>query len=190
MTDLHYEIAEIKRQLASFIRLGTVAAVQTSPPRVKVAVGDLTTGWRPWMEQAAGVDTTWDPPSEGEQVVLLSPFGDMNQGVVLRGLNQAAHPAPETSLDKVTRQFGDGSFSVYDRASHTLTLDIKGPVNVTAQGNVDVTSQGKATVKASGGIDLSGDGSEGLKGAINGHCLCPLTGQPHMHISATVRSSK
>lgn len=204
--DIGYEIAELKRIMGSLIRLGTVAAVQADPPRVKVAIGDLTTAWRPWMEEAAGTDTTWDPPSDGEQVLVLSPFGDLAQAVILRGLNQTANPAPETSLDKVVRKFGDGSLVEYNRKTHTLSLDIKGPVNLTATGDVTVitkgkayitadgdasiTTKGKATVKANGGIDNSGDGSTALMGSVNGHCICPLTGKPHLHVSSTVRSSK
>lgn len=207
--NIEYEIMEIKRALSGMIRLGSVKEVQADPPRVKVAIGKMVTDWRRWMEEAAGEDTTWDPPSEGEQVLALSPFGDFEQAVILRGLNQTAHPAPETDLDKALRKFGDGSLMEYDRASHTLTLEIKGPVHVTAEGDVtvttkgnadvtadgdvNVTSKGKATVKADGGIDLNGDGSGAVMGCVVGGpagTKCPLTGQGHFDESVTVSATK
>ena len=45
------------------------------------------------QRQRAGADREWDPPTIGEQVVLLSPSGNLAQGVVLTGLFSDLIPA-------------------------------------------------------------------------------------------------
>jgi phage baseplate assembly protein V len=47
-----------------------------------------------WIERRAGRTRTWSPPSQGEQVVLLCPGGEIGAAVALRGLFSSACPAP------------------------------------------------------------------------------------------------
>ena len=65
-----------------------------SIPKAKVVVGEITSAWLPMMVSRAGNDRSWWPLEIGEQVVVLSPSGELTQGVVLGSINQQSIPAP------------------------------------------------------------------------------------------------
>ena len=83
-----YHIAELDRLLANIIRLGTVAELDEHAARVTVDVGGLITDWLPWLTARAGATRTWSAPRPGEQVVVLSPYGDLSQAVALPAVYQ------------------------------------------------------------------------------------------------------
>ncbi len=76
-----FEIAELHRRLANLVRVGQVAAIDYAGvvPKVRVAIGALTTAWLPLLCMRAGVDTSWWPVDVDEQVLVLSPSGDLPQ---------------------------------------------------------------------------------------------------------------
>lgn len=157
-------IADLARLLENIVRFGTVEAVQMQPPRVQVKSGNITTAWRPWLNLRAGADREWDPPTIGEQVVLLSPSGNLAQGVVLTGLFSDLIPANGEREGLHRRTYRDGAVIEYDSIAHRLRailpeggitditstggINIVGPINhvgdYTQQGNQAVT--GKVTV--------------------------------------------
>lgn len=117
------EISEILRLLSNLIRIGTVFAVDLNarPAKVRVSSGGLQTDWLQWREARAGSTTTWNPPTMGEQVVILCPGGDPAAGIVLAGLNSDDTPAPSDSPDKHVTQYPDGARIVYDHKTGELT---------------------------------------------------------------------
>lgn len=178
---VEYRLAELERRLCNLLRLGTVSELDTAAARVRVASGDLLTGWLPWFTRRAGNDSDWWAPEPGEQVLVLSPDGDPSQGLVLPAVYQDAHPAPAGSADIRRVEFSDGGYAQHDRSSGTLDVLAKGPVNVTAEGKVTIT--GFATVEVIGADGLP------VKGLVQGDCLCAFTGQPHPMISSNVKGS-
>lgn len=113
--------ADIARRLESMIRIGTIAEVRhTAPPACTVATGGLTTTWLPWLELRAGKTKTWNPPTIGEQCVLLCPSGDPAQGIVLYGIESSKNPAPGSSPDETLTVYPDGARISYNHASHAL----------------------------------------------------------------------
>lgn len=157
-------VAELARLIENLVRLGTIDTVQVKPPRVKVKSGNITTAWLPWLSLRAGADREWDPPTVGEQVVLLSPSGLLAQGVVLTGLFSDRIPANGDREGLHRRTYRDGAVIEYDSIGHRLRailpaggvtdlnstggINIVGPINhtgdYTQQGNQTVT--GKVTV--------------------------------------------
>lgn len=157
-------IAELARLIENLVRLGTVAAVQVQPPRVQVKSGKILTAWLPWLSLRAGADREWDPPTVGEQVVLLSPSGLLTQGVVLAGLFSDQVPANGDREGLHRRTYRDGAVIEYDSIAHHLRavlpengttdlvsrggFNIVGPINhqgdYTQTGNQTIT--GKVTV--------------------------------------------
>lgn len=135
------------RILANLIRYGTVASIDVDAARVTVKTGGVVTKPLPWVTPRAGRVRTWNPPSLGEQVLVLSPNGDLAAGVVLSSLfcNALAKPDGATA-DNVMVAFGDGAVMLYDMASHLLkvTLPAGGRVEAAAPdgfkliGDVDV----------------------------------------------------
>lgn len=119
-----FSFSEIDRKLANLIRLGTVKEADYKKARVRIQIGKILTDWLPWVTSRAGQDRNWSAPSVGEQVVLLSPSGEMAQGVVIPAIYQQKHPAPSDKETDATLVFQDGSKVLYDKEKHHLTVSV------------------------------------------------------------------
>ena len=115
------DITDIIRRIENMIRLGSIAEVDLAAVRVRVASGGIVTGWLPWKHARAGTTADWDPPTVGEQVIILSPSGDTAVGIVLTGINSKAHPAPSASGDQCLRAYPDGARITYDHKAGALS---------------------------------------------------------------------
>ena len=149
-------IADLARLLENIVRFGTVEAVQMQPPRVQVKSGNITTAWRPWLNLRAGADREWDPPTIGEQVVLLSPSGNLAQGVVLTGLFSDLIPANGDRDGLHRRTYRDGAVIEYDSIAKHLRATLPGTAEVTAVGDISLTSGGKIKIAATGDVVITG----------------------------------
>lgn len=147
-------LADISRRLESLIRTGTIAEVDLAGPRVRVVSGGLTTNWLPWLELRAGDTRTWNPPTVGEQVVLLCPSGEPGTGIVLGALESTTHPAPDSSASTHVTLYPDGARICYDHASGALTATgIKtGMVQASQKVTVDVPE-----TEITGNVTIDGD---------------------------------
>ncbi|OCZ55469.1 baseplate assembly protein [Achromobacter xylosoxidans] len=167
-----HEIAELFRLISNLIRIGTVFAVDlaSQPARVRVASGDLQSNWLPWLELRAGSTTTWNPPTIGEQVLLLCPDGDPAAGVVLMGLNSDAIPAPSASAAEHVTLYPDGARIVYDHQAGQLTAEGIKTATLTASESAtlicpEITLDGNVTVT---GLFTYKAGMSGKNGKGNG----------------------
>ena len=133
-------IADLNRLLENMIRFGTIAEVQHKPPRVKVKTGGNLTTWLPWMAWRAGADQEWDPPTVNEQVLLLSPSGQMANGVVFTGLFSDTIPANGDRPGLHRRTYRDGAVIEYDSVAHHLnaTLPDGGTTSLTSTGGIHI----------------------------------------------------
>lgn len=152
---MSFESTELDRRISNLIRLGTIAQADYASAKVRVKAGDILTGWLPWMSQRAGGDVSWHAPEVGEQVLILAPSGELNQGVVLTGLFQLAHPAPANTPEKQQTLYKDGAVIEYDRTAHHLkaVLPAGATVELIATGGIAFT--GDLTV--TGNITASGE---------------------------------
>lgn len=134
------QIAELARLIENLIRLGTVAAVQIQPPRVRVKTGSITTAWIPWLALRAGTSKDWDPPTVDEQTVLFSPSGQLGQAVALVGLYSDANPANGNRAGLHRRTYPDGAVIEYDFQAHVLsaTLPADGVTNLISKGGINI----------------------------------------------------
>lgn len=137
-------------KLVNLIRYGTVATVDVATARLVASVGGLTTKPIPWLAPRAGATRTWSPPSPGEQVLVLSPGGNLGAAIALMGIFYDAFAKPDdATADNVVIAFGDGAVLLYDQATHLLkgALPAGGCVELTAPGgfrlvgDVDVNGQ-------------------------------------------------
>ena len=138
--------ADINRRLENLIRFGTIKTVNPSKPipLVTVELDDIVTPEIRFFNARSGNDSTWDPPSENEEVMVISPCGEIGPtSVVFYGLYNNEHPAPSDDLNKKIRVFADGCISAYDIAAHHLSAILP--------------SGGKAILTADGGITVNGD---------------------------------
>lgn len=146
MQDFH--LAELARRLENLLRVGTIEAADYGKAMVRVRCGELVTGWLPWLTSRARHDVDWWAPEVGEQVLVLSPSGEMVNGLVLPAIYQTAAPAPEAVPTVRSVTFQDGTRIAYDRAAHRLSVDCVGEVVITNANTITVQSGGAVTVKA------------------------------------------
>ncbi|WP_066530455.1 phage baseplate assembly protein V [Erythrobacter sp. CCH5-A1] len=168
---------DIPADLATLIRIGTVTAVDLAAARCRVRYGDPDDddpGETPmirWLTPRAGQTRVWSPPSVGEQVILLSPDGQIGGAVALCGLVQNAFPPLGSTLAEAI-EFADGARLTYDPEASALTAilpagataEIEAPGGITLRGPVmiegDVTIQGAVDVSqtVTAATDVVADG--------------------------------
>lgn len=115
------DTAELFRLLLNLLRFGTIAEVDCDAALARVQIGPLRTDWRPWCVQRAGDARTWWAPSVGEQVILLSPGGDLAAGIILPAAYSRSYPAPSDNPTCHLTRYPDGAVIQYDYQSHALT---------------------------------------------------------------------
>lgn len=148
---------DIPADLSELIRLGTIASVDLEARRCTVLYGaeddddgGATTPPIRWIALRCGKTRVWSPPSEGEQVLLLCPDGQLAAAVALTGIEQDAFSLPGDSLTELI-EFEDGARISYDPVGHALaavlpaggTALIEAPGGMTIRG--DVTVEGTIT---------------------------------------------
>ena len=143
---------QILDRMSQMIRVGFVNARQPEKMRVKVTLRDTTsaelvTDWLPVLCPRASGDMQYDLPDVGDQVLcLFLPYG-LEQGFVLGAMYGKQSP-PVSGGDQWHRRFSDGSSLEYDRKAHTLTVNVRGDMALTAAGASSITSQAPMTLEA------------------------------------------
>jgi phage baseplate assembly protein V len=133
---------ETSADLRDVVRKGRVLSRDLSARTCVVEFGELLLPGVRWASVRMGAFRIWSPPSEGEQVIVLSPEGDSAQAVIVASLTSNAHPAPSDE-DALVIAADDGSVISYALASHALT--------------VALCAGGKVIMAAPGGFELTGD---------------------------------
>lgn len=113
---------DLTRKLANVIRYGVIEKIDHKKARCRVRIGPLSSTWINWHTQHAGEDSTWAPPSAGEQVTIFSPGGNLAQASILGGLYQKKFPAPGNDKNQRIHKLKDGT---------TITHDVKQKTRVT-----------------------------------------------------------
>ena len=149
------------------IEAGIISEV--SGDKARVAVGSMVTDFLPVFQSFSNsFAVSFSPVRAGEQVLVLPIRGDLNSGVILRGLYQSAHKEEPTDK-KVRVSFEDGVSMSYDTASSTLEITAPKQINITCENanlkakNVTVTAQ-NTTVKSP---QISLLGNTLIQGSIN-----------------------
>ena len=142
---IEFEITELNRRLANLILLGKVVEADYTQiiPKLKIKIGECQTAWLPMLCQRAGPDVSWWPLEVGEQVVVLSPSGELTQGVVLGAINQMAFPSKGNHADSHKHVYADGAVIEYNRKTHHLSAVLP--------------SGATTTLVSDGGVHITGD---------------------------------
>ncbi len=142
------QIADLRRRVNNLIRIGRVSDVDYGNAKARVQIGKLTTDFLPWLTPSTAL---WIPLKKDEQVLVLSPGGDLQFGIILPALYYQAKAAPSSDEAKIT---------VVADIEHQGNQEISGNVdtmgNVTVKGNI--TTDGNLTAKSEvegNGIKLS-----------------------------------
>jgi len=146
--DLMYRVAELERIVGSMIRMGKVEEADYEQALCRVRSGGILTGWLQWATTRAMGEKTWWAPRVGEQVMVISPCGDLAQGKVMMAFYQDAATPPANSPDVHLHEYPDGAIIQYDEATGTLTADVPGHANVKAGETVSAEAGQVMNLKA------------------------------------------
>lgn len=146
---------DLGRRLANIIRIGTIFEIDFKEAKARVKIGDLETDWLPWINSNSGANNSWNPPEIDEQVITLSPSGELNQAIILPSLYK--NNATESSPNIQSVIFKDGSKVTFDHSSGNLDLNIKGNATIKVSGNTTIEAQ---SVLLKGNINLGESGGK------------------------------
>ncbi|WP_349967036.1 phage baseplate assembly protein V [Wolbachia endosymbiont of Armadillidium arcangelii] len=140
MLESNFAISELQRKLANIVRIGVVKEVDYEKAKVRVKIGELLTDWLPWITSKAGKDRNWSPPDIDEQVVILSPLGELSLGVVLPGIYQQKYAALENKKEINSVKFQDGTKFTYDKEKHHLEIEVVDKITLKAgESSIEMT---------------------------------------------------
>ncbi len=116
-----------QQQINNMIRFGYIEAVEDidyENHKVRVRLSEnFKTGWLIFTPERAGKTSSWNPPDVGENVLIISPYGELLQGIVIKSVYSSPFPAPGSSPDQPVEKIGDKISVIYDRESGTITLN-------------------------------------------------------------------
>lgn len=150
----------------ALIRVVVVASVDLAEGTCTVTLDDPTGGGDDatsppvrFLHPRMGQTRVWNPPSVGEQGLLLCPGGELGAGVFVGGLHCAAFPPPFDEAVALAR-FKDGAVISYDPEAHELLLQLpSGATTVLiSDGGVDIHGDVTVTGKLTASDDVIADG--------------------------------
>lgn len=160
-----YALSDLAKRLSNIIRIGTIFEINVQTAKARVKIGELETDFLPWANANSGSNNSWNPPEIDEQVIILSPSGDLSQAVILPSLYKNNASNSDQNIKSITYQ--DGSKISFNVASGTLDLDLKGDVVIKVVGNANIEGNninitGSSNITLDGNVDLGGSGGQGV----------------------------
>ena len=146
-----FTLNDLGRRLANIIRIGTIFEIDFETAKARVKIGDLETNLLPWVNSNSVNNNSWNPPEIDEQVIILSPSGELNQAVILPSLYKSNISGNLPNIQSVT--YKDGSKVTFDQALGNLTLDIKGNTIIKVAGNAQIEA---TNITLKGNTNLGG----------------------------------
>ena len=129
---------DMNRRMANVIRLGTVEELDETGALVRIRSDEFLTDWLPWITTRAGPDRTWWALEVGEQVAVLCPSGEINQGIVLGSIYQDQFPPNGKRKDVHRTTYKDGTVVEYDRALHVLRIKSPNLIKLVVESQISV----------------------------------------------------
>lgn len=160
-----YELSDLAKRLSNIIRIGTIFEINVQTAKARVKIGELETDFLPWANANSGNNNSWNPPEIDEQVIILSPSGDLSQAVILPSLYKNNASDSDQNIKSITYQ--DGSKISFNVSSGTLDLDLKGDVAIKVVGNANIEGDninitGSSNITLDGNVDLGDTGGQGV----------------------------
>jgi phage baseplate assembly protein V len=198
-------IPDMERRIANMVRIGAIHEVDAANKRIRVRSGAITTGWIPWPAEIGRNYRRWRPLRTGQQVIMVSPCGDLSQAVVAGMLYTSALASPSSDEDLDIIEYEDGTVIKYDSGESLLTIDSVGDVVIncvgatlmcetaavtasesvtveTANLNIEATTAHDGNVSVVGNLSVDGNFSaEGGTFTHNGKNV----GNTHAHLGVT-----
>jgi phage baseplate assembly protein V len=114
------------------VLVGTVEEIDSENRALaRVRVLDRLSNWMPVLMFANSFKKEFKPVRKGEQVSVLSPYGDLKGGIIIRGIfNKACKEPSGSSPTKEVNEYEDGTRITYDVDSHELEVECVGTVKI------------------------------------------------------------
>lgn len=131
LESLEIAVKDLQRRMENILRPGRVIAVNPDKALVKVRFNDgnpakgilpLDSDWLRILQERAGGTIDWDFPEVGEQLLVLSPGGELGAGYAGHAIYSGSHPAPSNAPRLNLRRYADGLECSYDQDQHVLTI--------------------------------------------------------------------
>jgi phage baseplate assembly protein V len=155
-----FAFSDLCRRVTNLIRIGKIADVDGA--QVKVQIGKVKTNWLPVIS-TAGDTSVWIPITIGEQVAVISPYGEMAQSFVIRSIHYNNFPVPENKNDislktkSNVKAEGDGKLEALFKNGFELK---SGDTYIYVQNNNVKVKSGNAEITvANGKISCNSGGS-------------------------------
>lgn len=150
---------EIKRRLENIVQLGTISETKSAKGKAlaRVVLDDdgedrRVSAFLPVFSIANSFMRVWMPLRVGEQVTVISPFGNANVGFIIRSIFNRGCKEPSGANDHTAAmEFEDGTIISYDSVAHELKIIAK-RVKIVAD-TVDIS----ADVSIDGELSVSGN---------------------------------
>lgn len=172
------------------IKIGTVSSVNPAKATARVVFPDddgLVSYDLQVMQVNGFRNQDYALPDVGTDVVCIFLGSGTEEGFIVGAVYTDGNPPPESSMDKRTVVFKDGTRVSYDRATHTLSAEIEGTKIVADRQNVTITAPSavtvnctNATVNASASVTIDTPKTD-ITGALNVAGL--ITGKGGLAIS-------
>lgn len=143
-------LVELKRRLENIVQIGQISATKNQDGKAlaRVVVHDVgedkrVTDFLPVLSLANSFFRVFFPIRVGEQVLVISLFGDANKGFILRSIfNKSCKEPNGASEYRTVIEFEDGTVIFYDTKSKKLDFNCVGDVSIKAGGNINIEASG------------------------------------------------
>lgn len=157
---LTMEVARLNRVISRQMRFGTVSAVDAAKGRARMLLSDPDHGeflgpWRPWAE-VAGATRSWTPPVKGQQMLVISPGGDLRQSLLLPATFSDSFERPSDRGDANRLAFGSGQI---DMEADRYSIDWP---------RIDLGASGKAVARKGDMVHVQFGSSAGMHPIVGG----------------------
>lgn len=167
------------------IKIGTVSSVNPAKTTARVVFPDddgLVSYDLQVLQVNSFRNTDFAMPDVGTDVVCAFLSSGSEEGFILGAVYTDGNPPPESSMDKRTVVFKDGTRISYDRATHTLSAEIGGTSIVADRQNVSVVAPTAISGEAGTSVSIKG----GQTVSVEGGQTVSVTGGAQISLSAPV----
>ncbi|HYX35776.1 MAG TPA: phage baseplate assembly protein V [Oligoflexus sp.] len=156
-------VKDLQRRMENILRPGKVIAVDADKALVKVRFNEgdpskdlspLDSAWLSVLQERAAGSIDWDMPAVGEQLLVLSPGGELGGGYAGHAIYCSAHPAPSKNPKVKLRRYEDGLEFSYDSDSHTMTVSRPEEMNLVVKGSRIEFQTEKAAIRNKAGDEV------------------------------------
>jgi phage baseplate assembly protein V len=151
-----FDIAELKRKLKNMVRVTSIVTPNTEGKALAtIRIGKSESIEFPVVSFANSFRKHWIPIRANEQVVVVFPLGNANQGFIFRGIFWKKLKEPNGADDKTEIiEYEDGARFEY--STKTSSLKVTGVKTVIVDSSDDVKIESKK-ITLKGDITLNGE---------------------------------